>query len=476
MTDMKRLREIVNTQEAWIGLQSNPGQANRRWHWSLPGTQGVALSDLKTYFPGHEPTPGNSPENCARIVGGELLDTPCDINKTFICFNGTEEPPKSLICINESMNWTQAQNYCRENYTDLVSGLDQLAHLADYSKSHCSPESWIGLFRDTWSWSDGSNSSFRHWNLGLLKDGVNKECATVLKGEGKWDSAACDKKKPFVCYDGQCVSFTCHHIEYHLIEEPKTWDEAQRYCRENYTDLATVSDMTDMKRLREIVNTQEAWIGLQNNPGQANRRWHWSLPGMQGVALSELKTYFPGHEPTTGNSPENCARIVGGKLLDTLCGINKTFICFNGTEESPKSFIYIKESMNWTQAQNYCRDKYTDLVSGLDQLAHLADNTDRWIGLFRDTWSWSDGSNSSFRHWNLGLLKDGVNKECATVLKEKENGTLLPVMKKNPSSAMMVRLAKVCLDCFLQAVNQSKDPPESAVFIFLVYICFGEVY
>uniref|UniRef100_A0A3Q3FM11 Secretory phospholipase A2 receptor-like n=1 Tax=Labrus bergylta TaxID=56723 RepID=A0A3Q3FM11_9LABR len=307
------------------------------------------------------------------------------------------------------MNWTQAQNYCRDKYTDLVSGLDQLAHLADNT------ESWIGLFRDTWSWSDGSISSFRHWNLGLLKDGVNKECATV--GEEKWDSAACDEKKPFVCYDGQCVSFTCHHIEYHLIEEAKTWDEAQRYCKEKYTDLATVSDMTDMKRLREIVNTQEAWIGLQSNPGQANRRWHWSLPGTQGVALSELKTYFPGHEPHSGNSDENCARNVGGKLLDTLCGINKTFICFNGTEESPKSFIYIKELMNWTQAQNYCRDKYTDLVSGLDQLAHLADNTDRWIGLFRDTWSWSDGSNSSFRHWNLGLLKDGVNKECATVLK-----------------------------------------------------------
>uniref|UniRef100_A0A3Q3E3N0 C-type lectin domain-containing protein n=1 Tax=Labrus bergylta TaxID=56723 RepID=A0A3Q3E3N0_9LABR len=105
-----------------------------------------------------------------------------------------------FIYIKELMNWTQAQNYCRENYTDLVSGLDQLAHLADNT------ESWIGLFRDTWSWSDGSISSFRHWNLGLQKDGVNKECATVLKGEGKWDSAACDETKPFVCYDG---TFKC---------------------------------------------------------------------------------------------------------------------------------------------------------------------------------------------------------------------------------------------------------------------------
>ncbi|XP_060887429.1 C-type mannose receptor 2-like [Labrus mixtus] len=220
---------------------------------------------------------------------------------------------------------------------------------------------------------------------------------------------------------GQCVFFTCHHIEYHLNDTAKTWDEARSYCKERYTDLATVSDMTDMKRLlRKIVNTQEAWIGLQSNPGQDKRMWHWSLPGTQGVALNELNAYFPDPKPTNGNCPENCARLEKGEIHDTPCGMNISFICFNGTEEPRKSLICINESMNWTQAQNYCRAEYTDLVSGPDLLAHLADNpngTGRWIGLFRDTWYWSDGSNSSFRHWNLGLLKDGVAGECATVLK-----------------------------------------------------------
>uniref|UniRef100_A0A3Q3KYA1 C-type lectin domain-containing protein n=1 Tax=Labrus bergylta TaxID=56723 RepID=A0A3Q3KYA1_9LABR len=130
---------------------------------------------------------------------------------------------------------------------------------------------------------------------------------------------------------GQCFLVTCHHIEYHLIEEAKTWDEAQRYCKEKYTDLATVSDMTDMKRLREIVNTQEAWIGLQSNPGQANRRWHWSLPGTQGVALSDLETYFHNKEPNDHNNIlENCVQIRIKRLNDATCDKNNKFICFNG--------------------------------------------------------------------------------------------------------------------------------------------------
>ncbi|XP_020510180.2 macrophage mannose receptor 1-like [Labrus bergylta] len=256
MTDMKRLREIVNTREAWIGLQSNPGQANRRWHWSLPGTQGVALSELNAHFSGYEPHPGNSPQNCVQIHNKRLNDATCDKNNKFICFNGTEEPPKSFNCIKESMNWTQAQNYCRDKYADLVSGLDQLAHLADYSKSHCSPKSWIGLFRDTWNWSDGSNSSFRHWNLGLLKDGVNKECATVLKGEGKWDSAACDEKKPFVCYDDKVI----------LINEVMTWLDAVNYCRENHRDLVSITDLNQQRWVEaraKNASTDHVWLGLR---------------------------------------------------------------------------------------------------------------------------------------------------------------------------------------------------------------------
>ncbi|XP_078020323.1 L-selectin-like [Epinephelus lanceolatus] len=85
---------------------------------------------------------------------------------------------------------------------------------------------------------------------------------------------------------GQCSFFMCHLHEYHFVKEKKNWTEAQQYCREHHTDLATVSNMTGMERLRDSAHDQDgAWIGLynlsQSTAGEDNRMWHWSLPGVE---------------------------------------------------------------------------------------------------------------------------------------------------------------------------------------------------
>uniref|UniRef100_A0A3Q2QHW5 C-type lectin domain-containing protein n=1 Tax=Fundulus heteroclitus TaxID=8078 RepID=A0A3Q2QHW5_FUNHE len=105
---------------------------------------------------------------------------------------------------------------------------------------------------------------------------------------------------------GQCHFIHCHLYEYHYIKEEKTWTEAQQYCRENHTDLATVSNMTDMKRLlsNSAGDMREAWIGLHDPPG-VNRTWYWSLPGEE---FNESETNWDPKEPSdkgkTGS--ENC--------------------------------------------------------------------------------------------------------------------------------------------------------------------------
>ncbi|XP_044040845.1 macrophage mannose receptor 1-like [Siniperca chuatsi] len=216
---------------------------------------------------------------------------------------------------------------------------------------------------------------------------------------------------------GQCSFFTCHLYEYHFIEEKKSWDEAQSYCRENYRDLATVSNMTDMERLCDSTMKQdEAWIGLYSNPG--NRRWHWSLPG---VEFNNSETEWRSGEPNDWNGFENCVCISNHKWNDITCTANYKVICYDERKQSNNKFNLIDINMTWPQAQNYCRQHHTDLVSGLNQLKELTDvsysGKKLWIGLFRDTWRWSDGSNSSFRNWDLELFKDQDNKKCAmTVL------------------------------------------------------------
>ncbi|XP_030630840.1 uncharacterized protein LOC115812502 [Chanos chanos] len=67
-------------------------------------------------------------------------------------------------------------------------------------------------------------------------------------------------------------------VQYHFVNESKTWTEAQRYCRDNYTDLATVYNMEDMNRLIDAANGTYnglAWIGLFESV--QDHVWQWSL-------------------------------------------------------------------------------------------------------------------------------------------------------------------------------------------------------
>ncbi|CAI5683043.1 unnamed protein product [Oreochromis niloticus] len=221
---------------------------------------------------------------------------------------------------------------------------------------------------------------------------------------------------------GQCCFFTCRLYEYHFIAENKSWSEAQRYCRENYTDLAKVFDMTDMSRLRNSTQNQgEAWIGLNNNTG-GNRTWHWSLPGVEYIQ-NDSSWNLNGR---TGNEkPGNCGR-KRDKLADVSCDHPMWFICYDENKKNNKTLYLIEQEKNWTQAQSYCRSHHTDLASGLNQVDGEEMETlfksktspmSVWVGLFRDSWRWSDGSDFSFTYWDMQLFNDEQsNKTCAMTL------------------------------------------------------------
>ncbi|XP_034005968.1 macrophage mannose receptor 1-like [Trematomus bernacchii] len=220
---------------------------------------------------------------------------------------------------------------------------------------------------------------------------------------------------------GQCSFFTCHIYEYHFIREEKSWDEAKKYCREKYTDLATVSNMRDMKRLTKHSKNKEAWIGLHSIP-RTERSWHWSLPGLE---FKESETKWMDGQPNI-NAEENCVVIRDQKWQDFPCNKKFDFICYN---EPKKTYHCKNAAKNWLQAQSYCREHHTDLVSGITQMTSTdfkvqvgecelnierPPNPDKnlWIGLFRDTWSWSDGKKFSFRHWE-DSFEDVASKTCA---------------------------------------------------------------
>uniref|UniRef100_A0AAV2LXF2 C-type lectin domain-containing protein n=1 Tax=Knipowitschia caucasica TaxID=637954 RepID=A0AAV2LXF2_KNICA len=160
--------------------------------------------------------------------------------------------------------------------------------------------------------------------------------------------------------------------QYHFINKSKSWSEAQQYCREHFTDLATIQRVEDLSRVH-IPAAQVAWIGLHDDPAawfkvmtNASNSWRWSVTGATSPG---------GYQNWWRGSPDKWRGV--------------------------KKFILVNDfSRTWPACKTMCRQNYQDLA----QIENAADNQaamtalsgvqNAWIGLYRDMWLWSDLSNT----------------------------------------------------------------------------------
>ncbi|KAG1969115.1 hypothetical protein F2P79_001322 [Pimephales promelas] len=340
--------------------------------------------------------------------------------------------------INVRMSWPEAQSYCREKYTDLatVDTMDDVNRLVNIVDAGYSGSVWIGLKRGTqkrWGWSNGENIQYITWASGEPNE--NADCA--FHRNGVWGDMGCSYGQYFVCYkenatyimvktgknwtDAQsyCREYytdlaTIHNFQenqqltkilltgyyfwigrkyqYQFINESKTWQDAQSYCRARFTDLATADSMSDVSLLVNSVDAGyrgSVWIGLHNG---TEYRWVWSMG-----SLSQYSNWYPG-EP---NGDGECVISFNGRWYDESCSTVLPFVCFNDST----GFIITETALTWRDAQSYCRKQHTDLasISSAEQQNLIGNNAGSlWIGLFKDSWEWSDRWNLSFRNWAAG--------------------------------------------------------------------------
>uniref|UniRef100_A0A672IZ19 C-type lectin domain-containing protein n=1 Tax=Salarias fasciatus TaxID=181472 RepID=A0A672IZ19_SALFA len=188
--------------------------------------------------------------------------------------------------------------------------------------------------------------------------------------------------------------------QYEFIDTTKSWEEAQKYCRSNYTDLATVPNVKFMKKLQNTINGTaggEAWIGLYNKP-QPTQTWRWSQPEMEMDAV-----------PWATDEPNN--------------------------KEGPDNTILQKDEKSWDEAFRYCRKKHSDLVSivSLEDQSWIQEKVKNasteyvWLGLqyscSLDLWFWLNDMISE-----EDLFEEG-RPECDTVVAMSKEGKYKMVRK-----------------------------------------------
>ncbi|XP_042368623.1 C-type mannose receptor 2-like [Plectropomus leopardus] len=204
-----------------------------------------------------------------------------------------------------------------------------------------------------------------------------------------------------------------------LTDVNMSWVEAQSFCREMYSDLATISNDKDISTINTMNADVSFWIGLYDDVNG----WKWS----QMDQHLEMQDYRQWQEdqPDNDGAVEHCVSMMeDGFWRDNSCfHVKLPFICFRDDEED--QYVLVTEKKSWTEAQSYCRLQHTDLVSVRSQtenqqvrsrLQEKATVQEAWIGLHRDAWKWSDGSPSPFRRWwDLQPDNENSSQACAAM-------------------------------------------------------------
>ncbi|KAL6491144.1 hypothetical protein MHYP_G00014890 [Metynnis hypsauchen] len=215
--------------------------------------------------------------------------------------------------VNENKNWTDAQNYCRENFTDLATiesqeEMNALITVLNGRKGYF----WIGLRQKvqqnniSWIWSDGSNSSYRYWYPGEPSNRVGDNCVEMGNVAYQWYIWTCTHNNYFICYD---------EIPLILINQTKTWREALRYCRDHHVDLVSVYTEKIQHWVGMITNntsTANVWMGLRHTCAQ--NFWFW---------VSGSTMCYQNWAPGNGTGVEDCS---GGERTGAVQSGSKKWV------------------------------------------------------------------------------------------------------------------------------------------------------
>ncbi|XP_058237236.1 L-selectin-like [Hemibagrus wyckioides] len=210
-----------------------------------------------------------------------------------------------------------------------------------------------------------------------------------------------------VCGIGAYISH-----RYHFVNKNKTRSEAQTYCRVNFTDLATINNMGEMKKLNHTLmkeNAKKAWIGLQREgPG----KWQWSLADQTFYRDGDTYRNWRSGQPDNDGGIEYCVEMhYNGLWNDKDCEKLNPF----WSDQSNSSFRYWSSDKP-SGGLNCCAVSESEKRYWSDkEMAQNASTEHVWLGLCHDcvqrVWFWVSGSMICYEDWAHG---NGTwNEDCS---------------------------------------------------------------
>ncbi|KAK2865751.1 hypothetical protein Q7C36_001807 [Tachysurus vachellii] len=239
--------------------------------------------------------------------------------------------PYKYILVQQEKTWSDARTYCQANYIDLAIAdvSDDMVKLQNEAqKQQFTSYGWIGLYNDvnSWRWSLGNQS------FGGLTDWCGPEPTYKVEGcvalnHGCWFDMHCSSSLPFVCFDASNTGSS----RYIFISTALTFPDAQSYCRQHYTDLASATTTEENTIVKQTAMTN-AWFGLSRDI------WMWSDRNTFST-FSWLRG-----SPWGVQSNENCGTFINGLVDAAQCSNTMPFFCLR--DFTKKKIIKIKIRSN----------------------------------------------------------------------------------------------------------------------------------
>ncbi|XP_056312370.1 secretory phospholipase A2 receptor-like [Danio aesculapii] len=302
--NIKLLQLIKNssTPIGWIG-------AYRR-NYSLKWSNGDDVS-YSRYSPS-----SLDQSRCAAMNAGDWESILCNETKHFMCYKkeaGGSSYIYSLILQNKS--WFDAQLYCRENHTDLVSIRNEEENNLVMNKGEQSNTPfWIGLLNDSVDWRDGGRSAYRNWSPNADQSKTN---AAIILPDGRWMKANVGSYYPL-----------CYKSFLHVSPAEMSWEDAMNYCSAHFSRALCLESENDQTETQRELNRNNisapVWVGLRQSC--PFRFWMW----INGLEVGNWTNWKGGMAPEAALS-QHCAAMekVNGQytLSDEDCRSTFRVVC-----------------------------------------------------------------------------------------------------------------------------------------------------